>query len=159
MKWIWKEASQEKLCLFQAYFNELFITGQEKLLCVFFCWSSLCKIIMATWSEGGGVREQEGGVPSQTDHLLSPLRSTGPVTVSKQLHYEVDQIKKKTHTTIWCNTISMFKQEQERVRRGSLCWYSPQGWSHQDEKETMVLHNEAACPVGKKQEGHIQYCG
>lgn len=43
MKWIWKEASQEKLCLFQAYFNELFITGQEKLLCVFFFWSSFAK--------------------------------------------------------------------------------------------------------------------
>lgn len=43
MKWIWKEASQEKLCLFQAYFNELFITGQEKLLCVFSFWSSFAK--------------------------------------------------------------------------------------------------------------------
>lgn len=43
MKWIWKGASQEKLCLFQAYFNELFITGQEKLLCVFFFWSPFAK--------------------------------------------------------------------------------------------------------------------
>ena len=43
MKWIWKGASQEKLCLFQAYFNELFITGQEKLLCTFFFWSSFAK--------------------------------------------------------------------------------------------------------------------
>lgn len=29
------------------------------------------------------------------------------------------------------------------------CWYSPQGWSHRDEKETTALHNEAAGPVGK----------
>lgn len=43
----------------------------------------------------------------------------------------------------------MFKQGQESVRCGSQCWYSPQGWSQQDEKETTVLHNEAACPVGK----------
>lgn len=43
MRWIWKEASQEKLCLFQASFNELFITGQEKLLCVLFFSSSFAK--------------------------------------------------------------------------------------------------------------------
>lgn len=43
----------------------------------------------------------------------------------------------------------MFKQGQESVRCGSQCWYSPQGWSHRDEKETPVLHNEAAPPVGK----------
>lgn len=47
-KWLWKEASQEKLCLFWANFNELFIIGQEKLLLEFF--SFLHKIIMATWS-------------------------------------------------------------------------------------------------------------
>lgn len=36
-----------------------------------------------------------GGVPSQIDHLLSPLRSFSSVAVSKQLHYKADQIKKK----------------------------------------------------------------
>lgn len=39
-----------------------------------------------------------GGVPSEIDHLLSSLRSFSPVAVSKQLHYEADQIKKHTHT-------------------------------------------------------------
>lgn len=65
---------------------------------------------------GGG-----GGVPSEIDHLLSPLRSFSPVAVSKQLHYEADQMKKKTkqikeqRTTIWQNTVSMFKQGDKRA--------------------------------------------
>lgn len=59
------------------------------------------------------------------------------------------QKERKQPTTIWLNTISVFKQGRESVRCGSQCWYSPQGWSHWDEKETTVLHNEAACPVGK----------
>lgn len=58
--------------------------------------------------------------------------------------------------TVWRNTISMFKQAQESVRCGSQCWYSPQGWSQPDEKETTVLHNESSCPVGKKQASYIQ---
>ncbi len=40
-----------------------------------------------------------GGVPSEIDHLLSPLRSFSPVAVSKQLHYEADQIKKKKNSS------------------------------------------------------------
>lgn len=104
-----------------------------------------CKIIMATWSEeegsgsctgqsiwrGGGWAEWYR--PSEIDHLLSPLRSRSPVAISKQLHYEADQIKKRKktrHTTICRNTTSVFKQS---VRCGSRCWYSQQGWSQLDE--------------------------
>lgn len=41
-----------------------------------------------------------GNVPSEIDHLLSPLRYLSPVAVSKQLHYEADQIKKNTHNNM-----------------------------------------------------------
>ncbi len=60
MGWIWKGASQEQLCLFPAYFNELFITGHEKLLCVFFFRCSFCKIIVGSWSEEEEAEEVEG---------------------------------------------------------------------------------------------------
>lgn len=130
-------------------FNELFITGQEKLLCVFFC-----KIIMASWSEeksegslrcwvGGGGGTEVGFAQKWIVFLLHWDLSN--LAVSKQLHYG-----KKEHTTIWWNTISMFKQGQESFRCGSQCSKSPQGWSHWDEKETVVFHNGAACPVGTR---------
>lgn len=99
MKLIWKETSQEKLCLFWADFNELFIIGQVKLLLEFFFWSFsfLCKIIMATWSE-----EEEGsrhcnGVSwwwCGPKLIKSFLWGDHSVEVSKQLHYEADQIIK-----------------------------------------------------------------
>lgn len=81
MKWIWKEASQEKLCLFQAYFNELFITGQEKLLRVFFCWSPLCKIIMACWSEKE--EEVEGSESCGGGEGLETRRGEGEMFLHK----------------------------------------------------------------------------
>lgn len=83
---------------------------------------------------GGRVWRLRGVVPSEIDHLLSPLRSFSPVAVSKQLHYEADQIKtkqnppkkrKKWHTTIWQNSISVFKQGQESVTCGSYSVDTP----------------------------------
>lgn len=146
MEWIWKGASQEKLCLFQAYFNELFITGQEKLLCVFLFLKLFCKIIMASWSEeeevegsgscegvrgggvdfwrwGGGGGGGGGGRRCSLRNWSSPFsaeifQSCGSFQAaalwSRPDEKKTKQIKEQ-RTTIWQNTVSMFKQGDKRA--------------------------------------------
>lgn len=63
------------------------------------------------WGGRGFGDEEErrgGGVPSEIDHLLSPLRSFSSVAVSKQLHYVADQIKKTKKTAAHNNMVEHY---------------------------------------------------